>query len=181
MRIIAGKLKGHRLKSFKADHIRPTTDRVKESIFSKLQFDIPGSTVLDLFSGTGNLSFESYSRGAEKILAVENSEKSINIFKSNYKHLKVDSSVQVVKKDVFRFIEDCQEQFDIILVDPPFTKKWAHKVMETLAENPRSVKSGWLVIESQAQERIDDVYGPYILLDRKAFGDKTVSFFTREE
>ena len=123
MRIITGKYGGRRLVSFKANHIRPTTDRVKEAIFSKIQFDVEGAKVLDLFSGTGNLAFEALSRGAESVYAVELHPQSIRILKENKKMLGVQEELQVEKNDVLRYLKRENEPFDIIFIDHPFTKK----------------------------------------------------------
>ena len=81
MRIIAGKYGGRRLKAFKADHIRPTTDRVKETLFNILQSYIPEAHILDLYAGTGSLGFEALSRGASDVMAVEQNRKSLSIIK----------------------------------------------------------------------------------------------------
>ena len=85
MRIIAGKHKGRVLSSFEADNIRPTSDRVKEAIFSKIQFLLPNLTVLDLFGGTGNFGFEALSRGAKQVYICDNNEKSIALITKNNK------------------------------------------------------------------------------------------------
>ena len=100
MRVISGKYKGRELVSFKADHIRPTTDRVKESIFNKLQSHIAGARVLDLFSGTGSLAIEAISREAESVTAVEMNKKSIEIIKKNLQLLKI-TEIEVLGQDVF--------------------------------------------------------------------------------
>lgn len=182
MRIIAGRLKGHRLKSFNASHIRPTTDRVKESVFNKLMHDIDGARVLDLFSGTGNLSFESYSRGADMVMSVESSKKSIKIIQDNIKHLKITSGIKVVSKDVLAFLKGYDgEPFDIILVDPPFTKKMAHDVMVVLSASAVLKEGVLIMIESSIHEKIEDQYGGLTLSHRKSYGDKVVSFFTKDE
>lgn len=182
MRIISGSLRGHKLKTFKASHIRPTTDRVKETIFNKLMMDIPEADVLDLFSGTGNLSFESYSRGANSVTSVELSKKSIHIIKENLKHLKIEAGIKVVQSDVLQFLKSYQgDGFDVILVDPPFTKKMAHDVMSVLSTSPVVKKDSVIVVESSTQERIEDQYADLVLSDRKPFGDKTVSFFTKDK
>src|SRR5690606_35256713 len=106
MRIISGKFGGRKLVHFKADHIRPTTDRVKEVIFNKLQSDIDGSRVLDLFSGTGSLALEALSRGASWVTAVEKNPKSIEIIKKNCELLKIPpGEIALVKKDVLAFLK----------------------------------------------------------------------------
>ncbi|MBT4761885.1 MAG: 16S rRNA (guanine(966)-N(2))-methyltransferase RsmD [Bdellovibrionaceae bacterium] len=180
MRIISGKFKGRILKSFKAPHIRPTTDRVKETIFNVLTGYVDGASVLDLFAGTGNLSIEAISRGATQVVSVENHKKSIQIIKSNMQHFKISNEeIKIVSKDVLSFLKKAPEQvFNVILIDPPFTEKMAHEVMEALVNTSIFDDNSLIMIESSSQERIDDSYGPLKLQSRKNFGDKWVSFFS---
>ena len=178
MRIISGSLKGRRLKSFNATHIRPTTDRIKESIFNKWAFDIEGSRILDLFSGTGNLSFEAYSRSAAYVEAVEISQDSINIIKENIKHLEISNGIKVVKSDVATYLKKYKgKPFDLIFIDPPFTKKMAHEVMSVISNSGVWHNETKFVIESSKQERIEDSYQNVVLHEKKSYGDKAVSFF----
>lgn len=181
MRIIAGKYGGRRLVSFKASHIRPTTDRVKEAIFNQLQFEIDGARVLDLFSGTGSLALEALSRGAEKVTAVEMSSKSVAIIKQNKKALSVGDELEIVTTDVLKYLKNATASFDIVLVDPPFTKKMAHDTMLTLSENQSFSGEISLFIESSSQEKIEDVYGDWKLRKRKSYGDKFLSIFDLEK
>jgi len=178
VRIISGKLKGRRLLSFKAGHLRPTTDRVKEVIFNKLMMNINGAEVLDLFAGTGNLSIESYSRGAERIVAVEKSSKSVSIIKSNLAELKITQEIKIYPMDVFGFLKKTEESpFDIILVDPPFTQKLADKVMIAISKSSVCNPEALIIIESTKHETINDKYGALELIDQKDYGDKLLSFF----
>ena len=179
MRIIAGEFKGRPLKSFKADHIRPTTDRVKESIFNSLSADFDTPRVLDLFAGTGNLSIECISRGARHVDMVEQSRKSLQIIKQNLKLFNINDKVRVFPEDVLKYIKNYEgEGYDIVLIDPPFTKKMAHEVMQRFSENTQLVHLDTLiVIESSKHEQIEDQYGNISLKKRKDFGDKAVSFF----
>ncbi len=180
MRIIAGRWKGRRLVSFKADHIRPTTDRVKESIFNKLQAEWDGARVLDLFAGTGNLGFEALSRGASAVLAVELSSKSIDIINRNVTELAAEAEHRTVKADVLRWIEKyAGEPFDIITCDPPFTEKLAHDVLTRLANCPAVGEGTTVVVEASSHERVDESYGALICFDRRDYGDKQVSFWRR--
>lgn len=183
MRIISGRFKGRHLVSFSASHIRPTTDRVKESIFNKLMYDLDEAYVLDLFSGTGNLGLEALSRGASKVVAVEKNKKSVQIIKRNLKELKVESDeFEVLPFDVLKFLKNYSEKkFQVIFIDPPFTQKMAHDVMNALAISKTFEPGTKVMIESTKHERIDDVYGVFQLLDRKNYGDKNLSFFKVEE
>lgn len=183
MRIISGKYKGHHLVSFKGDHLRPTTDRVKEALFNKIQFEIEGSSVLDLFSGTGNLGLEAISRGASKVVFVDQHPKSIEILRKNIEKLKIDKGLyEIVNMDVFKFLKKgLEKKFEFIFVDPPFTEKIAHKVMETLAETSFYGPETFISIESQKKERMEDNYKVLGRFDFRDYGDKVLSFFRKKE
>ena len=183
MRIIAGKYRGRRLATFKADHIRPTTDRVKESIFNKLQGEINGARVLDLFSGTGNLSFEALSRGAVFVEAVELSKQSIAIIRENAALLGVaiGSELTVCQADVPKWLTQYQgPPFDLIFIDPPFTRKLAHETLTALAGSAAMGDSTTAIIEASSHERVEDAYDSLTRTDSRDYGDKQISFFRRE-
>lgn len=182
MRIISGRFKGHPLVSFKADHIRPTTDRVKETLFNKLMFDVEGAMVVDLFCGTGNLGLEALSRGAKHVVFVEKNPKSMQITKQNIEKLKVGKDeYSLVQMDVLDFLKRYKgEPFDIVLVDPPFTEKMAHEVMEAADKSPIWKDNTVLTIESQGKERMDSEYSQIVRFDVREYGDKILSFFKRK-
>jgi 16S rRNA (guanine966-N2)-methyltransferase len=181
MRIISGKYKGHQLVSFNADHIRPTTDRVKESLFNMIQMHIDGARVLDLFSGTGNLGLEALSRGAESVQFVEKNRKSIQILEQNIKKLKVDEPHQILQKDVLTYLKNYDgPAFDLIFADPPFTEQMAHDVM-LMADVSKVFHSETLMmIESARREKILEDYPTLTRYDVREFGDKVLSFFKKK-
>ena len=179
MRIIAGKYKGHQLVAFKADHIRPTTDRVKETLFNQIQFDIADATVLDLFCGTGNLGLESLSREAAHCVFVEKNTKSLMITRQNIEKLKVPASAyKITNMEVISFLKTYKgAPFDIIIADPPFTEKMAHSVVEAASQSEAFGAHTLMAIESERKERMDDVYGDLVRYKVKEFGDKYLSMF----
>lgn len=178
MRVISGYLKGRRLVSFKADHIRPTTDRVKGSIFNTLMGEIPESRVLDLFSGTGNLAIEAISRGAKEAHCVDFHSKSLFVLNQNLSHLGICDKVQVYRVDVFLFLKKYSgDPFDIIFIDPPFKEQLADSVLESLSNSRACQNMTTVVIESAQHEKIDKAYGPLIMIGQRDFGDKRVSYF----
>ncbi len=180
MRIIAGKFRGRRLVSFKADHIRPTTDRVKESVFNKLQGEWDGAKVLDLYAGTGNIGFEAISRGAASVTAVELSSKSIDIIRRNVEELKIGREHRIVKDDVVKWIARYKgEAFDIVMADPPFTESLAHATLEALAKSEAVGPNTTVVVEASSHERVDESYENLACWDRRDYGDKLISFWTR--
>lgn len=179
MRIIAGKYRGHQLVSFKADHIRPTTDRVKETLFNKIQFQIEGANVADLFCGTGNLGIEALSRNASFCTFVEKNPKSLTITRQNLEKLKVPKQeYKIVNMDVIAFLKNfAGEPFDIILADPPFTEKMAHDVMEAASQSAAFAEHTVLAIESEKKERMEERYGSLVRYDQKDYGDKYLNMF----
>lgn len=180
MRIIAGKYKGYHLVSFQAGHIRPTTDRVKESLFNILQSHVEGARVLDLFSGTGNLGLEALSRGAAEVTFVEKNKKSIEILRKNIEKLKISEPYKIIQKDALSFLKSATETYDIIFADPPFTEEMAHDVMLAAAISPAFAANTVMTIESGRREKIIDDYQTLLRYDVREFGDKFLSFFQKK-
>ncbi len=182
MRIIAGKYKGHHLVSFKAEHIRPTTDRVKESLFNKLMFDIEDSQVLDLFCGTGNLGLEALSRGAQFVTFVDDHRKSLEITRKNIEKLMIPKeSYKIIQTDVLKFLKSYSDpSVNIIFADPPFTKMMAHEVMQAADLSKAFGAETVLAIESAGKERIDTEYSQLERFDAREYGDKVLSFFRKK-
>lgn len=178
MRVIGGKFGGRRLTTFKADHIRPTSDRVKESLFNILGQTLEGQRVLDLFSGTGNLALESYSRGATYTEAVEKNPKSLAIIKKNLELFAIKKDIRVVASDVFSYLKKYQgSPFDLVLVDPPFTERLADSVMDQIARSGVWQKQTIVAIESSSKEKLLDKYLELVCVDRRGFSDKILSIF----
>lgn len=182
MRIISGKFKGRNLVSFKADHIRPTMDRVKETLFNKWMYDVDEAKFLDLFSGTGNLGIEALSRGAKHITFVENNFKSLQILKQNIELLKIsDSEYDIFSKDVISFLKNYKgPAFQLIVIDPPFTEKMAHNVMLALDTSQVYDETTQIAIEAIKQERIDMEYANLTCYDKLDYGDKSLSLFRKK-
>jgi len=183
MRIISGKFKGRHLVNFKADHIRPTMDRVKETLFNKWMGYVEEARVLDLFAGTGNLGLEALSRGASHVTFVEKNSKSMSIIRDNIQSLKISPQEHtLILKDVFSFLKTYSgEPFDLILIDPPFTEKLAHDVMIALAESKCVKDDSLIAIEAIKQERIELNYAELICYDKQDYGDKSLSLFSKSK
>lgn len=182
MRVIAGKWKGRRLVGFDASHLRPTSDRVKESIFNILSFHLEGAKVLDLYGGTGNLSIESLSRGAANLTTVEMNPKSIQIIQKNLKALGIEDGIDVRKQDVFVFLKKYSgDAFDIILIDPPFTEKIADPSVAAVSTSQAFHKNTIIVCEYSKFEKMDKAYGDLVNYDTRDFGDKKVAFFRHKD
>ncbi len=134
MRVITGKARGVVLKTPEGQQTRPTTDRVKEAMFSILHFDIPGARVLDLFGGTGQLGIEALSRGAKSAVFVDAGEKACGLIRENLKRCKLESDAKVVRSDYMDYLKRCREPFDIVLLDPPYAEVFLENAIKKLVE-----------------------------------------------
>ena len=132
MRVIAGKAKGTQLKTPDGMLTRPTTDRVKEALFSILQFDLPGTRVLDLFGGTGQLGSEALSRGAKEAVFVDVRDEACRLVRENLK--RAGFTGQVVRGDYLTYLDQCREKFDIIFLDPPYAEVFLENALNRITE-----------------------------------------------
>ena len=120
MRVISGTARGRRLKELQGMDTRPTTDKVKESIFNIIQFEIEGRRVLDLFGGTGQLGIEALSRGAERCTFVDQRRDAVNLVRANLKACQLTDRARVVQGDSIGFLSGCAESFHLVFLDPPY-------------------------------------------------------------
>lgn len=153
MRIIAGSARGRRFDAPKGMDTRPTLDRVKESLFGMLQFEIPGSSVLDLFSGSGNLGLEAASRGARYVVCNDRSQDCAEQIARNAKLLKLDDVTHVKSLDYAACIEELIEEeadFDLVFLDAPYADGTAQKAAELLFLRKLVRKGGKVIIEHSA-------------------------------
>ena len=153
MRIIAGSARGRRFDAPKGMDTRPTLDRVKEALFGMLQFDIPGSSVLDLFSGSGNLGLEAASRGARQVICNDSSRACAEQIQANAKLLGLDAAVQVSCKDYAACLNDLahsNRRFDFLLIDAPYRDGSAQKAAELAVSLGLLPPQGRVIIEHAA-------------------------------
>lgn len=120
MRIIAGERRGARLKTLAGEDTRPTLERVKEAMFSTIQFVLPGASVLDLYAGSGQLGLEALSRGAARCTFVDESHEAVAMIKENCRNARLYEKSRVLTMGVPAFLAQCKEVYDVILLDPPY-------------------------------------------------------------
>ena len=147
MRIISGIRRGHKLFEFEGDDVRPTTDRVKESVFNIIQTFIPDAVCLDMFAGSGALSFEAISRGAKKAVCLDKDKRSIDIIKKNANSLDFSDYCEIINTSCFDYMERAKEKFDVIFLDPPYNKNFIEPVLEGIVKNNLLNENGIVVLE----------------------------------
>lgn len=147
MRVITGKARGVQLKTPDGLTTRPTADRVKEALFSIIQFDIPGAKVLDLFGGTGQLGIEALSRGAISATFVDAGEPACRLIKENLKRTRLEADGKVVRSDYMEFLSRCREQYNIIFLDPPYAEVFLENALKKITEIDILASGGIIVAE----------------------------------
>jgi len=147
MRVITGKARGVQLKTPNGMLTRPTADRVKEALFSIINFDIPGAKVLDLFGGTGQLGIEALSRGAASAVFVDASEDSCKLIRENLKRTKLEKDGRVIRSDYMDYLNRCREQYNIIFLDPPYAEVFLENAIKRITEIDILQSDGIIIAE----------------------------------
>ena len=147
MRVIAGTAKGIQLNTPEGMMTRPTTDRVKEALFSIVQFELPGAKVLDLFGGTGQLGIEALSRGASRAVFVDSRREACQLIRSNLKKTHLESRGTVVQSDYMEYLNRCGEQFGLVLLDPPYAEVFLENAIKKITEIDILQSGGIIVAE----------------------------------
>ena len=161
MRIIAGSARGRKLRELQGMDTRPTTDKVKESLFNIIQFEIEGRRVLDLFGGTGQLGLEALSRGAAHCTFVELSRPAAALIRENVKLVGFTDRARVVQGEAISFLSGCRERYDVILLDPPYQSGLLERSMQAVAGFDILSEHGIMVCESAADARLPQLAPPY--------------------
>ncbi|MBS5432408.1 MAG: 16S rRNA (guanine(966)-N(2))-methyltransferase RsmD [Clostridia bacterium] len=177
MRVISGSARGRKLKSPENYDIRPTTDKVKESVFNIIQFDIEGRRVLDLFAGTGQLGIECLSRGAAEAVFVDGSRESVKIVKENLKSCGM--SAPVFQEDALSFLRRAGK-FDLIFVDPPYDAGLYKSVLEIINLVDILSDGGIIVCEARREKVLPEMKTPYRKRREYVYGSVRICIYTKE-
>ena len=161
MRVISGTARGRRLKELPGMDTRPTTDKVKESVFNIVQFDIEGRAVLDLFGGTGQLGIEALSRGAANCAFVDQSRQATAVIKENLKITGFSDKAQVQQGDALAFLAGCRQRFNLIFLDPPYNTQLLDNCILAIEKFDILSEYGIMVCESADSAQLPEVSAPY--------------------
>lgn len=184
MRVITGSARGHTLKAPKGDNTRPTSDKVKESIFNIIGFIDEEDIILDLFSGSGGMGIEFLSRGAKSCYFIDEDANSIKIIKENLVKTKLIDKSLVYKNSVDRAIKilgNKNLKFDYIFLDPPYDRNYVVKVIKNIVDENLLSDSGKVIIEHETKLELLDKYYNLFKADYRKYGDTSVSFYKKEE
>ena len=182
MRIITGTARGKRLQTPEGLHTRPTTDRVKESVFNIIQWDIEGRRVLDLFGGSGQLGLEAVSRGAESCVIVDGDRSAQKAIEANIKHCGFEKRCQLVKGDSFQFLQrQRKNSYHLIFLDPPYGGELLNHALADICRIDILTEGGIIVCESAVADALEPVCAPYRVVKQYTYGHTMVTTVTREE
>lgn len=135
MRIISGESGGIKLTYPEDENIRPTSSRAKEGIFSSIQFEIEGKTVLDLYAGSGALGIEALSRGAKNAVFIDKNDRAVKVIEENLKRANYYEKALVIKEDALSYLKKLYKTFDLVFIDPPYSKGILQKTLNLLEQN----------------------------------------------
>lgn len=179
MRVITGTARGRRLLTLEGEDVRPTTDRVKEAVFSIIQFETEGRSFLDLFAGSGQMAIEALSRGAEKAVMVDSAKKSVEVIRQNLRTTRLEPNAKVLQLDWQSFLSVNSERFDIAFLDPPYGKGILQSALERLPEHMK--ETGVIIAENPLNEEILSKYGDFLLDRQYRYGKIKISTYRHKD
>lgn len=184
MRVVAGERKGMPLKAIAGMTTRPTTDKVKESIFNMIGPFFDGGIALDLFAGSGGLGIEVLSRGAEKAIFVEKDGKAFATLQENIKKCRYENYAESFRTDAVRAVKALLKrdiQIDFLFVDPPYHKKDYYDLVETLVQGEKLTANATIVCEHSTEIQLPSNYGAFVCTRQETYGSTIVSIYRKQE
>lgn len=183
MRIIAGRARGTQLLAPKGMDTRPTQDKVKESLFSMIQLDVPGSRVLDLFGGSGALALESLSRGADSAVVVDKSREALDCIRKNVAKMRVEEMVTVLPMEWTQALLKCKQsgqRFDLVFLDPPYRMTELGEMCQKMLDMDLLLPGAMLVLEHRTGVELH-MSAAFSLEKERTYGETQIHFYRLEE
>ena len=178
MRIITGSKRGKKLVTLEGEQVRPTTDRVKESLFNILQFQLEGRRFLDLFAGSGQIGLEALSRGAAQAVFVDASKESIRVVEKNLASTGLGDRAKVVTADFAAYLRTCRDRFDVAFLDPPYRTGVLQRVLPLVAQEMSP--AGTIVCEHPSDEVLPESAGDFIKHREYKYGKVMLTVYERK-
>lgn len=178
MRVITGTARGKKLKTLEGLDVRPTTDMVKEAIFSVIQFEVPFSSMLDLFAGSGQIGIEALSRGASKVIFVDNSSASQKVIRENLMSTGFVKNAKVISDDAVNFVRHAVDKYDIIFLDPPYRQGYPDQLLPLLGR--LLTEDGIILFEHGSDEKLPDTAEGISVKKRYRYGKIAVTSYKKD-
>ncbi len=177
MRVITGSARGMTLRTLEGNDVRPTTDKVKEAVFSAIQFEIEGRRILDLFAGSGQLGIEALSRGAESAVFVDSDKNAVKIIKENLAKTRLDSAASVAQTDSIAFLTMTDRIFDVAFLDPPYGKGLLQKALSKIGEH--IAEGGIVICEHPFGEELEEETGGLVKQKEYKYSKVAVTLYRK--
>ncbi len=177
MRVITGSARGMTLRTLEGDNVRPTTDKVKEAVFSAIQFEIEGRRILDLFAGSGQLGIEALSRGAASATFVDADKNAVKIIKENLAKTKLESLATVAQTDSIAFLTMNIKTFDIAFLDPPYGNGLLQKALSKIDDY--IAEGGMVICEHPFKEELEEAYGDLVKQKEYKYSKTAVTVYRK--
>lgn len=178
MRVITGSARGRRLITLEGEHVRPTTDRVKEAMFSAVQFEVEGRQVLDLFAGSGQLAVEALSRGAARAVLVDAAKTSLAVAEKNLVSTGLRDKAVLVNADFSSYLASCRERFDLAFLDPPYRTGLLQRALPLVAQHMNS--GGTILCEHPLDEELPEAVEGFVQHRSHKYGKIKVTLYRRQ-
>lgn len=179
MRVITGKARGVQLKTPEGMLTRPTTDRVKEALFSIIQFEVPGARVLDLFGGTGQLGIEALSRGAKSAVFTDAREDACRLIRENLKRTRLEQDAKVIRSDYLDYLTRCKDKFDIIILDPPYAEVFLENALKRITEIDILESNGIIITERPVGKELPWEFESYTRSKDYKYGKTLITIYRK--
>ena len=180
MRVITGKARGVVLKTPKGMQTRPTADRVKEALFSIIQYDVPSAKVLDLFAGTGQLGIEALSRGAKSAVFIDERADACALVKENLNKTRLSEDAKVLRSDYAAYLRGCREKFDIIFLDPPYAEVFLENSLKMITEIDILQSGGIIVTERPLGKELPYEFAGYARSKDYKYGNTLLTLYRKD-
>ena len=180
MRVISGRARGVVLKAPDGSKTRPTIDRVKEAMFSIIQFELPGARILDLFGGTGQIGIEALSRGAKSAICIDASAEARRLINENLSRTMLSTDAKVIHSDYLAYLKSCNEIFDIIFLDPPYAEAFLENALKMITEIDILQSGGIIVTERPLGKELPCEYAGYVSSKDYKYGKVLLSIYRKE-
>lgn len=178
MRVITGKARGTTLRTLEGNDVRPTTDKVKEAVFSAFQFEIEGRRILDLFAGSGQLGIEALSRDASHAVFVDADKNAIKVIKENLAKTKLEAFSTVIQSDSITFLSMTDKVFDLAFLDPPYETGLLQKALSKIGDH--IAEGGAVICEHPFKEELADEYSGLVRVKDYKYSKTAVTVYRKE-
>lgn len=179
MRIIAGTLGSRKIETLKSDLSRPTSAKIRAAIFDHLGSNFSNGTMLDVFAGTGAMSFEALSRGFDKSVLLEKDRRAMEIIKTNVSNLKLNDNVELIQGDSYHALSKITERFDLVFIDPPYKYEKIEEILQQVISLELLEEKGYCIIETDHRYALKSEYGSLIRYREKEYGNTKIHYFQK--